>query len=211
MPCSCQEVETAYSLTQWLSLAAAAASRSDQPIAFGSAVIRGSRGSDRFGRAVFKASAGTSTGRKKIARAVATGVAELLSQPVLHKVSHEESHPSLHEESQSSSQTNWNGFKMITGAVYSRVILWEQSAEHCRSRLGLTRWLTRRTHSHTPAPHASKKRVSLRPLHCLGGATAAKFTAKCRAIAQGIASPRLRGEGGEQRVIRRRRVRPARR
>ena len=39
MPCSCQEVETAYSLTQWLSSAAAAASRSDQPIAFGSAVI----------------------------------------------------------------------------------------------------------------------------------------------------------------------------
>ena len=60
-------------------------------------------------------------------------------------------------------------------------------------------------HSHTP--HASEKRVPLRPPHCLGGAAAAKFTAKCRAIA----SPRLRGESGEQRVTRRRRVRPARR
>ena len=66
--------------------------------------------------------------------------------------------------------------------------------------------------THAASPYAPKKRVSLRPLHRLGGAAAKpKFTAKCRAIAQAIARPRLRGEGGEQRVIRRSRVSPARR
>ena len=62
-------------------------------------------------------------------------------------------------------------------------------------------------HTVTPqlSPHASEKRVPLRPLHCLAAAT--KFTTKRRAVA----SPRLRGEAGEQRVTRRRRVRPARR
>jgi hypothetical protein len=129
-------------------LAAAAASRSDQPIAFGSAVIDSGLSSRRLPEL------------PQVARKLhelSQLVLQLLSQPVLHKVSHEESHPSLHEESQSSSQTNWNGFEMITVAVYSRVILWEQSAEHCRSRLGLTRWLTRRTHSHTPGTSRLKE------------------------------------------------------
>ena len=48
---------------------------------------------------------------------------------------------------------NITGTCSITGAVNSRVILWEQSAEHCGSRVGLTR----RTHSLTPGTSRLKE------------------------------------------------------